>query len=139
MRCACGIALEGQPGQAYNEEAFRHLLSVERRHAARTQRSCLLLLVSLRAASGTADLLRPEAASAIFGGLSVVVREVDFVGGFREERIAGAFLAQGTEFSAAAPLAIGERVTDAIGLRLTAADVDRLHVRVLRLRPRRPA
>ncbi|HSS40404.1 MAG TPA: hypothetical protein VLT58_16675, partial [Polyangia bacterium] len=48
-RRACGVALAGRFGQAYNEEAFRYLLQIERKRAARAQRPVLLLLLDLRA------------------------------------------------------------------------------------------
>jgi len=135
--CACGLALDGRAGHAYNEEAFRHLLAIERRRATRSQRACLLLLVSLRSGSARAERMPPDSVTAIFTGLSVALRDVDFVGWFRQERVAAAFLAQGAELPADAPLVVGERVTDTLRRSLTAADAARLQVRVLRLRPRR--
>ena len=137
MRCACGVALEGPPWQAYNEEAFRHLLAIERRRAARSQRSGLLVLVSVRSPTGASDRMPRERVKAIFAGLAAVVRDVDFVGWFREDRIAAAFLTQGSRLSTEAPIVIGGRVTEALQRILPPLEPRRLHVRVLQLRRRR--
>ena len=111
--CSCGLALEDREGQAYNEEAFRHFLAIERKRSERARRSFLLLLVSLRKQPGMSVTFTSEVASRLFSGLSLCVREVDFIGWYREERVAGAVLTQGigtTEPDASRR--IGERVTE---------------------------
>jgi hypothetical protein len=132
--CSCGLALEDRTGQAYNEQAFRHFLAIERKRAARARRSFLLLLVSLRKEPGASVVINAKAASRLFSGLAGCVREVDFIGWYREERVAGAVLTQGTDTPApAAVKGIADRVTDALGQRLSASEAQRLQVRVLRL------
>src|SRR2546427_798692 len=44
-RRSYGVALEGRLGQAYNEEAFRYFLEIERKRAARARRPVRLLLL----------------------------------------------------------------------------------------------
>ena len=136
VRFSCGAALEGRMGQAYNEEAFRYFLSVERKRAARSRRSLLLLLVSMKKRSGGRGPIRPMVAASIFSGLWLGVREVDFIGWFREGRVAGAVLTQGAD-----PLApevsrrISQRLTETLRGRVPADVARRVQVRVLQLRP----
>ena len=138
VRFSCGAALEGRMGQAYNEEAFRYFLAVERKRAARSRQSLLLLLVSIKKRSGVRGPIRPVLAASIFSGLWLGVREVDFIGWFREGRVAGAVLTQGAD-----PLApdvshrISQRLTETLRGRVPADVARRLHVRVLQLRPTR--
>jgi hypothetical protein len=138
VRFSCGAALEGRTGQAYNEEAFRYFLAVERKRAGRSRRSFLLLLVSIKKRSGVSGPIRPVVATSIFSGLWLGVREVDFIGWFREGRVAGAVLTQGAD-----PLApdvarrISQRLTETLRVRVTADVARRLRVRVLQLRPTR--
>ena len=138
--CSCGLALEDRAGQAYNEEAFRHFLAIERKRAERASRSFLLLLVSLRRQPGMSVAFTPEMASRLFSGLALCVREVDFIGWYREERVAGAVLIQGigtTERDASRR--IGERVMDTLDRHLSLPVAQRLNLRVLQLsqRPKR--
>jgi hypothetical protein len=136
VRFSCGAALEGRMGQAYNEEAFRYFLAVERKRAASSRRSFLLLLVSIKKRSGVSGPIRPVVATGIFSGLWLGVREVDFIGWFREGRVAGAVLTQGAD-----PIApdvarrICQRLTETLRRRVPAHVARRLHVRVLQLRP----
>jgi hypothetical protein len=136
VRFSCGAALEGRMGQAYNEEAFRYFLTVERKRAASSRRSFLLLLVSIKKRSGVSRPIRPVVATSIFAGLWLGVREVDFIGWFREGRVAGAVLTQGAD-----PIApdvsrrISQRLTETLRGRVPAHVARRLHVRVLQLRP----
>jgi len=138
--CSCGLALEDRNGQAYNEQAFRHFLAIERKRATRASRSFLLLLVSLRKEPGASMVINAKAASRLFSGLAGCVREVDFIGWYREARVAGAVLTQGAGTPAAAAVrGIGERVTEVLGRRLSGSEAQRLQVRVLQLcrRPKR--
>lgn len=82
----CGVA-----GEAYNEAAFHQFLRVERARAKRSTRSLLVLLVSVKTGSGPVAVpasLQPG----IFAGIGASVRESDFVGWYREGRVAGAVL-----------------------------------------------
>ena len=74
----------GQVGQAYNEAAFRHFLAVDRPRAERSQRFLYLVLVAVRQSPGRRAKLTDATAAALFRGLGASVREVDFVGWYRE-------------------------------------------------------
>jgi hypothetical protein len=118
-------------GQVYNEQAFRHFLALEARRAERLNRSFLLLLVSLKPQTERNVRLSPGAAARVFSGLSLSVRDVDFIGWYREGHIAAAALAQGTEEPGPdAPRQIGDRVTRALHKELPAEVAQMLSVRV---------
>ena len=121
--------------RAYNEEAFRYFLAVERARAERSSRFLYLALVAMRQGRGRrrAHLSEPTAA-ALLVGLSTSVREVDFIGWYREGRVAGAVLAQGPKTSTpgAAPL-IAERIAAELKKRLPPAESKHLRVRIVRL------
>src|SRR5947207_1337856 len=89
----CGFR-GGRVGQAYNEAAFRLFLSVDRWRAEHSTRSLLLVLVTVRPSSDRQAKLTDATAAAIFSGLGSCVREVDFVGWYREGRVAAAVLPQ---------------------------------------------
>ena len=125
----------GQVCHAYNEEAFRYFLAVERARAERSRRFLYLALVAMRRGPGRrrAHLTEPTAA-ALFQGLSMSVREVDFIGWYREGQVAAAVLAQGPKPSeaGAAPL-IAERIVAELKKRLSAAESKTLRVRIVKL------
>ena len=119
--------------RAYNEAAFRHFLAIERSRAEYSNGSVLLVLVSLRSDGGRSHL--PEAtATAILSGLTEAVREVDFVGWFREGRVAGAVLAEGSAAATSrAHQLMAERVRQILGNRLSSRQSNRLRVRIVQL------
>ena len=84
----------GVAGRAHNEAAFRHFLGIELRRADRSGHCLLLVLVAVRDSTGRNTRLAPLAASKVFSALGTSVREVDFVGWFKEGRIAAAALVQ---------------------------------------------
>jgi hypothetical protein len=129
-----GFALDGRAGDVYNEGAFRHFLAIERMRAQRSERSFLLLLVSLRKCPTTGIRVPPAVSSSLLSGLGLCVREVDFIGWYREGRVAGAVLAQGLDLPGLeAPGRIVERVTRILGERLPRHIAERLRVRVVQL------
>jgi hypothetical protein len=131
------VVLEGRLGDAYDEQAFRHFLALERDRATLTDRRCLLTLVDIRrgAVHGRGEMPR-VVASAVLAGLEECVREVDFVGWYRTNRVAGAVLTQGLEDLADhVPQVIAERVRRQLAKRLPGAFAGRLRVRVLALSP----
>jgi hypothetical protein len=91
--CSCGHAAS-RPGQAYNEEAFRYFLEVERRRSEKSNRPLLLLLVDLTQSGGTNSHISQTMATRLFAGLSQCLRQTDFVGWYRENRVAGAVLTE---------------------------------------------
>jgi hypothetical protein len=129
------VVLDGRTGNAYDEQAFRHFLVLERERASVAGRKCLLLLVSLRRhrEKDTSEMSRGVAA-AVLSGLEECVREVDFIGWYRERQVAGAVLAQGVDVPAdQVREVIADRVKRALGRRLPGDIASRLRVRVLPL------
>jgi hypothetical protein len=82
----------GAAGRAYNEAAFRHFLDIERKRAEHPAYSVLLVMVSRRMSPGCNATLQHAEASALFSALGASVREADFVGWYRENRVAAAVL-----------------------------------------------
>ena len=135
-QCSCGVALESQFGKAYNEEAFRYFLAIERKRAEASRGSFLLILVCTKQSFPTDGRLSPTVASEIFAAMGRCFREIDVAGWFRQDKIAGAVLASGT-----GPLppdvisVIERRFTKPLRERVFAAAGVHVRVRVLRLSP----
>jgi len=91
-RCSCGVALEGRSGQAYNEEAFRYFLALERKRCERSGHRFLLLLVDPKESPGADARIDRTVASKLFSGLWLCLRETDLVGWYREDHVIGAVL-----------------------------------------------
>ena len=128
------VALEGRVGDVYAEQAFRHFLEVERVRAVRSGRTFFLLLVSLRRCPERGVRFGSGAAASLLQGLGLCVREVDFIGWFRNQQVAGAVLAQGLEEPGAdASRRVVERVNRVLSERLPKSVAARLRVRVVRL------
>ena len=129
------VVLDGRTGDAYEEQAFRHFLHLERERASAGGRNCLLLLVNLRRHPDreTREMSR-HVGSAVLTGLGECVREVDFIGWYRERQVAGAVLTQGIDTPTDyVREVIAERVRRALGRRLPGNVASRLRVRVLPL------
>jgi hypothetical protein len=132
--CACGLAYQEPQGVAYNEEAFRHLLSIERRRDARANRATVLVVIRLRRPGPDGGDLPAAVAEKLLGTLARAVREVDFVGWIRDGRVAGAVLAQGGQNPAECPAPrIGTRLEEALRRQLPVAVAARLQSRAVRL------
>lgn len=89
--CSCGFALTGH-GETYNEEAFHHFLSIERKRSEASTRPFLLLLVEFDKHLGLPVPIGHEVASRLFAALARSLRDTDVIGWYREQRIAGAVL-----------------------------------------------
>jgi len=134
---ALGFDDRGVTGQIYNEATFRHFLSREKKRTARSGRSLLLMLVSVRTGDGSEARISRAVAGRLFSAMGSCVREVDFIGWYRDRQVAGAVLAQGD----AAPdsdteRVIVDRVTRALRQQVPARVAQGLHVRVLHVRGR---
>jgi hypothetical protein len=135
-QCSCGLVRDGGPGQAYNEEAFRYFLKVEHKRSEISGRPFLLLLVELEQLR-TKNRIQPALAGKLFSALWLCLRETDFIGWYRDERVAGAVLTQradiaGTDMSRQ----VRERVIRVMSEQLPKAVAGRLQVRVYQLSPR---
>jgi hypothetical protein len=123
----------GAAAPAHNEAAFRHFLSVELRRAERSGHSLLLVLVGVRPTPSSNAPMSSSVASAVFSALGEAIREIDFVGWFRMDRVAAAVLVQRNSPQADLGRRIADRVTD--GLRGDLAKALRVRVVTLRGRP----
>src|SRR2546427_1298938 len=130
-RCWCGVALEGRLGQAYNEQAFRYLLAIERKRSESSSCPFLLLLIDLKEQEGTSARLDPMVANNLFSDLWHCLRETDCVGWYHEERVAGAVL---TELRSGrvreVSSLIGKRVSERLYEHLPSDVTRRLRVRI---------
>jgi hypothetical protein len=129
--CVCRLALEPRLGGAYNEEAFRYLVTIERKRSERSGRTFLLMLVDLEDRPGVTAGIDPTVAAELFSVLQDCLREIDFVGWYHEGRVAGAVLSEarnrpGTDVSRL----IAHRVEGALGARLSPDFTRRLRIRV---------
>ena len=130
-----GLALEGRFGQAYNEEAFRYFLLIERKRAERAHRPVLLLLLDLREPPERMRI-DPALAAKLFSSLWRCLRETDVVGWCREDRVVGAVLTQVDDVvPAEVTTVIRQRVSEVLRQGLSADVARPLRVRVYQLRP----
>jgi hypothetical protein len=124
----------GHVCHAYNEDAFRHFLAVERARAVRSQRFLYLALITLQQSPGRSEKIPDRTAAALFRGLGTSVREVDFVGWLWESQVAAAVLAQGPKpHDGNVAALIAPRLIAELKKRLSSTDLSRLRVRVVRL------
>jgi hypothetical protein len=130
-RCACGVALEDRLGQAYNEEAFQYFLTVERKRSERSGQPFLLTLVDLKEHPAVSAHISPTVARQLFSGLWLCLRETDFIGWYRHERVVGAVL---VEFRDGPRMEVSrrvrQRVSRALGQRLSPDAARSLQVRI---------
>jgi hypothetical protein len=130
-----GVALETRLGQAYNEEAFRYFLTIERKRAARAQRPVLLLLLHLRQVPEPGLEIDQPLAAKLFSSLWVCLRESDIVGWFSEGRVIGAVLTPVEDrLEHNATSLIRERVASLLADGLSLDVARRVRVRVYQLR-----
>ena len=137
-RALHGVAHESSLGQACNEEAFRHFLSIEGKRSRRSGRPFHLLLVRVKKAVGSKADVEAEVAAKLFACLWLCLRETDLVGWFREGRVAGALL---THMADAPTANVGtlvcEKVRKSFRESLPPELVRRLDIRAFRLPSRR--
>ena len=136
-RETCGFAMQHETGEAYNEEAFQYFLEIERRRSELSNRPFLLMLIEFtRQSLGSNTEIDPASAARLFPVLSQCLRETDFVGWYREGRIAGAVLTQHGE-AEREDLAevVRRRVEEALTKQFPPDRMRRLQVRVYQLSP----
>jgi hypothetical protein len=140
--CSCGVTIEGRSGQAYNEQAFGYFLEIERKRSERSNRPFLLLLVDLKKEPGEPEKhlgLDPDLATRLFSGMWACLRETDFVGWYRDGRVAGAVLTQPADMPRADVSGeLGPRIHGLLCQGLPSQVARRLQVRVYQLPPGPP-
>jgi len=77
---------------AYNQETFRYLLESESKRSERSGHFCRILLVYWTDVQGRDVQMNSYAAKTVMAVLSRSLRDTDYIGWYREGRIAGAVL-----------------------------------------------
>jgi len=130
--CSCGFALIGH-GEAYNEQAFQHFLTIERKRSEGSTRPFLLLLVEFEKHLGLSVPVDDEVASRLFAALAEALRDTDVIGWYREHRIAGAVLTDLGEGPQAVMPTIASRVRALLQRRLPVHLASLVQVRLYQL------
>jgi hypothetical protein len=81
-------------GPVYNEEAFRYFLQIERKRASRSNSRFLLLLVDLKGDERQSAGFDTATSVKLFASMLPCLRETDFIGWYRQGRVASAVLTQ---------------------------------------------
>jgi hypothetical protein len=132
------LAPEDPAGRAYNEAAFRYFLANERNRSERSDRPFLLLLVDLKKQQGASARFDVAVAARVFTGLGLCLRETDFVGWYRDRRLAGAVLTQLSDATGVDMCrAVRQRATAALSDSLPSDIFSRLQMRIFQLPPSR--
>ena len=124
----------GSNTHPYGEDVFHELLAIERERAEHLHRDALVVLASLRPTAATTRPLSTVLATRMFSGLSACVREIDFIGWYRRDRIVGAVLAQGTSQAPEVPKRVRDRVRQGLCLTLPSRVHAELQLQVVPLR-----
>jgi hypothetical protein len=123
--------MESRFGQAYNEEAFWYFLAIERKRSERSHHPFLLVLVDLKELPGADVRIDQTVAPKLFSGLWLCLRETDFIGWYRQERVAGAVVAEVQRgLQGEVSRVLGQRVSGILGARLPSEVAHRVQVRV---------
>jgi hypothetical protein len=131
LRCSCDIAWQDRYGQAYNEEAFRYFLALERTRSRRFGRPCILVLVHLAPEIDGRGRAGSAVAIQVLASLLRCFRQTDVVGWYRRHRVAAALLTDlGNGDGTSIPELVHRRVAHMLIQRLSAAAARRLQVRV---------
>ena len=131
-------SLDCQPGTAYDEETFLHLLAIERARADRANQRLQLLLATVEPAAGKPAQIPPASASKLFDALRLLLRETDIMGWYEQPRIAGAVLTAPHDSAGFEDTSlIEQRVGDGLRKKLPASLARNLRVRVTQHGPRR--
>ena len=135
---ALSLAPEDPAGRAYNEEAFRYFLENERNRSERSERPFLLLIVDLKKLPGTSARFDAAVAAKLFTGLGLCLRETDFVGWYRDRRLAGAVLTQLPEATGVDLCrVVRERASTALSESLPRDIFSRIQMRIFQVPPSR--
>jgi hypothetical protein len=123
----------GEQGFAYNEAAFKHFLGLERRRAHRSRRLLLLVLVKSRIRGRSRADLDPGSAALAFKAVGACVREVDFIGWYREGKVIGAVAPLSAGAAPDVARRLQARVDRMLKVEMGPEQVAGLRVRVVRL------
>jgi hypothetical protein len=130
-------AVGGGAARAYNQEAFHYFLALERHRAERSNRPLTLVLASVTPRLAVHRINDWASAQKLLTGLWLCTRDADFIGWYREGRVAAAVL---TQRSPTAPSNmtrhIRTRVTESVRAQLPKSLRQTLRVHVFQLMPK---
>lgn len=125
-----GMASFIQSG-AYDQATFRYLLESESKRSERSGHFCQILLVYWTDAQGKIVQMDSHVAKTVMAALSRSLRETDYIGWYRDERIVGAVLTVLVEKSMAqVSRRLQERLAEALQSELSIEKNRRLQTRV---------
>lgn len=125
------ITFDGRTCPAYNEAAFRYFLDIERKRAQRAMRPLLLMLIK-ETTDPTPDGKRVSPCfKKIFSVLPGCLREVDFVGWYREGVVAAALLSPTSPVTDSVRHHLSTRVLRALRDKLSSDEAARVALRVV--------
>jgi hypothetical protein len=135
---SCGFALPDGSSDAYNEEAFQYFLEIERKRSEMSNRPFLLMLIEFsRQPVGITPDIDTGTARKLFEVLRSCLRETDFIGWYRDGRVAGAVLTQHSEPNRDdLSSVVRQRVGEALAKLFPPDQPRRFQVRVYELSPR---
>ena len=123
--------------QVYDEATFRYFLELERKRAEPVKRALLLALVGFAGKGHKAARIDAATARGLFAALASCVREIDVVGWYRTNRIAGAVMPQPCNVAKShASRSVGERIALSLSRRLPPELSNRFEVQVLQFQAR---
>lgn len=130
-RSSHNVLLPEGCGPVYNEEAFRYFLQVERKRASRSNSRFLLLLVDLKRDERQSAGFDSATSAKLFASMLPCLRETDFIGWYRQGRVASAVLTQvGDPLGSDVSNLVACRLREALGQSLPPHVCNRLQVRV---------
>ena len=133
-RATDNVALPDGRGPVYNEEAFRYFLQVERKRAGRSNSRFLMLLVDLARQEDATTRFDASTGAKLFSAMWPCLRETDFIGWYRQHRVASAVLTQvGDAPDLEVSNLVVERVREALSQSLPSSLATRLQVRVYQM------
>jgi hypothetical protein len=125
-----GVASFSQ-NSAYNQETFRHLLENESKRSERSGHFCQILLVYWMDAQGRIGQMDRDVAMTVMAVLPRSLRETDYIGWYRDGRIAGAVLTVLAQESMAQVTSyLQKRLAEVLQSELSIEDSRRLQIRV---------
>ncbi len=115
----------GKPWPGYSEQSFNRILELERKRSERSKRGFALMLLAL---DGPAEEIA-DIGERIFSSLAATKREIDVLGWYRQDLIAGVILTEISGGSGSAPIkSIAARVKARLALELGPDEVKRVRI-----------
>jgi hypothetical protein len=116
---------------AYNEQAFRYLLTSESKRSERSGHSFNILLIYSTDKQGLIVQMDRDVAATVFKALFRTLRETDYIGWYRETHILGGVLTVlGQDSAVEVSVRIQQRVMDILRVAVSVEKNRRLQIRI---------